>query len=302
MASSKLELMVPGICQDLLYRRATTKSCNCNGQRYNPDEIELYGFCDSHVHLDRLWNRYHVDYTKIQYPNGFRFMVTNYIDPPFTRQKVVEMKEVLQDPQIYGTIGIHPVHANNFEREMNLVCAMMSYEKIVAVGECGLDVTKTDSIPFQEGCFIRQLQLGMQCQKPVVIHCRDMQQRTFDITRQYLPHNHKIHLHCFTGTVSDMEMWGEYFTNLKFGLTNKITRDVPKPQVHNNTYQQEVVEQTPLSKLLIETDAPYFPVHGRVCLPGETLTVARRIADLKEISVYRVLEQVMTSTRQTYGI
>ena len=43
----------------------------------------------------------------------------------------------------------------------------------------------------------------------VVIHCRDMQQRTFDITRQYLPHNHKIHLHCFTGTVSDMEMWGE---------------------------------------------------------------------------------------------
>ena len=99
-----------------------------------------------------------------------------------------------------------------------------------------------------------------------------------------------------------MEMWGEYFTNLKFGFTNKITRSVPKPQVHNNTYQQEVVEQIPLSKLLIETDAPYFPVHGRVCLPGETLTVARHIADLKEISVYRVLEQVMASTRQTYGI
>ena len=80
-------------------------------------------------------------------------MVTNYIDPPFTRQKVVEMKEVLQDPQIYGTIGIHPVHANNFEREMNLVVAMMSYEKIVAVGECGLDVTKTDSIPLSGRLF-----------------------------------------------------------------------------------------------------------------------------------------------------
>ena len=304
MACSKFELMVPGICQDLLYRRVTTKSCHCNGQRYHPDIIKHLGFCDSHVHVDRLLTYNKIDYTNIAYPDGLKFMITNFIDPPFRRKQIMKMKETLQDPLLYGTIGIHPSKAVNYETEIDVVSAMLSYEKIVAIGECGLDLTKKHSLDFQEDCFIRQLELGMKHNKPVVIHCRDMQQETFHITKKYLLHNHKIHLHCFTGTVSDMVQWSEYFTHLKFGFTNKITHKDPGDQIHNNTYQQEVIKAIPLTKILLETDSPYFPVdrHYRYSLPGETITVARRIADLKEISVYTVLEQIMINTRETYGI
>ena len=131
-----------------------------------------------------------------------------------------------------------------------------------------------------------------------------MQRETFNLPKQFLPHYHKVHLHCFTGDLDDVNMWGDYFSNLKFGFTNKITL-VDKESLHEKytrIQHHKVIKSLNLQHILLETDSPYFAVDGQFSLPGETLTVAKCIADLKSITIYDVLGQVMENTKKIYNI
>ncbi len=66
---------------------------------------------------------------------------------------------------------------------------------------------------------------------------------------QYLESNHKIHLHCFVGTIDDVYLFTSYFTEIKFGFTPIITR---------TDFLHTVIQQLELTQILSETDSPYF--------------------------------------------
>ena len=295
MALSKMELSIPGICSDYLYRRK--QKCMCNLMHLKTDQSM---FVDTHVHLDRLSRFLLIDFHGISYPPSFKFMIANFIDPPFH-----QIEHYLTHPQVYGTIGIHPSQAGQCGKHIRTVEYYLRNEKIKAVGECGLDKTKKHSLSHQGACFMDHLHLAYRHQIPIVIHCQEMQRETFNMVQEVLPHHHKIHLHCFTGTMDDVNMWAGYFTHLKFGFTNKITKIDPSSHQEKFTCTQHhsVIKNLDLSQILLETDSPYFPVDGKeYSLPGETLTVAKRIADLKSIKVYDVLAQVMENVKSTYNI
>ena len=128
-----------------------------------------------------------------------------------------------------------------------------------------------------------------------------MQRETFNLAKSRLQHSHKIHLHCFTGTNDDVNMWGDYFTNLKFGFTNMVTYHNNKSDT-NQTQHQEVVAALGLERMLLETDSPYFETTNRYALPGDILTVAARITDVKSVSPYHVLKKVMENVKYIYNI
>ncbi|CAF4428693.1 unnamed protein product, partial [Adineta steineri] len=65
----------------------------------------------------------------------------------------------------------------------------------------------------------------------------------------YLEPDHKIHLHCFVGTINDVYMFTSYFTEIKFGFTPIISR---------GNYLHTVLQQLDLTQILSETDSPYF--------------------------------------------
>jgi TatD DNase family protein len=66
---------------------------------------------------------------------------------------------------------------------------------------------------------------------------------------QHLQSDHKIHLHCFVGTIDDVYLFTSYFTEIKFGFTPIITR---------YNFLHSVIQQLDLTQILSETDSPYF--------------------------------------------
>ena len=132
-------------------------------------------------------------------------------------------------------------------------------------------------MPVQSRAFEAQLQLAAKWNKPIVIHSRDAYPETFTLMKevrslslslthehcisigsllQYLPSNHKIHLHCFVGNLDDVDLFTSYFTEIKFGFTPLISR---------NTFLHPVLQQLELTQILCETDSPYF-IPDEVCL------------------------------------
>ena len=161
------------------------------------------------------------------------------------------------------------------------------FSQIAAIGETGLD-SKWNSLgrPYEEQkiSFIFQLDLAQELGKPVVLHCRDTHQRMYDLCHDHLDKDTKIHMHCFTGTKEDADMW-QYFPNLRFGITNLIfSSEAVKKFVQD--------PQTKTKLLLLETDSPFLePKNVEPSLPYsiplDALNVGHCISQLKNEKLKR---------------
>ncbi len=300
MAYNLLRLSVPEICDAYLYDGNCSAGASC-GLFHLKKKAK---FSDSHCHLDRLWEKFQVDFRDISFPPNFEFLIANFIDPPFSH-----LDYFLGFDKVFGTIGVHPSNARSYDQYSTVLFQQLTTNpKIVAVGECGLDAkhAKHVSISTQQHVFEQQLILAGQLNKPVVIHCRDMQVKTFNVARTFLGHNHPIHLHCFIGSVADVVMWRSYFTNIKFGFTNRIaTIDPLSGPPFFTAYQQDVVKFLDVAEILVETDAPYFPIkdsHWSFSHPGHALYVAHRVTSIKSGSPYKILPQLHQNVKDLYRI
>jgi len=100
-----------------------------------------------------------------------------------------------------------------------------------------------------------------------------------------------IHLHCFTGNAYVLNRWLEFFPNTYLGFTD---RKFSASQVQ----ALKLVEE---NKLLLESDAPYFPkAHGRVSTPGGLYQVARTVANLRGLTPEYVLGLTLENARHLY--
>ena len=151
--------------------------------------------------------------------------------------------------------------------------------------------------------------------KPIVIHSRNAYAKTFEVMKQILQMNHPIHLHCFLGTMDDVQLFTSYFTNIKFGFTPLITR---------GNVMHAVLQQLHLTQILSETDSPYFVPeevtsldsiskrfigisfqlsrHSRTGHPGMVYSVVETIGQLRRISVVEVARQLKENAYSIYGI
>lgn len=109
------------------------------------------------------------------------------------------------------------------------------------------------SLKQQTLVFEAQLRIAKETGMPIVIHCRDTEERVYELLVENLNEDHRIHLHCFTGTWSTAKKYLKTFPNLCIGVTPLITYNS-----NSNNQLKELVMNIPLDKLLLETDAPYF--------------------------------------------
>lgn len=95
----------------------------------------------------------------------------------------------------------------------------------------------------------RQIKIAMKHKKPLVFHLRgqnSLRAAKTILEMAGLPQNWPIHMHCFTDDWEVCQEWSQEWTQMKFGFTL-------------NSFDPEVVKNLPLSRILLETDAPYFP-------------------------------------------
>ncbi len=165
---------------------------------------------------------------------------------------------------LYCTAGIHPHEASSFDNNSIVqLKGLLEHEKVVAIGECGLDFNRNFSTPQEQlYCFEKQLELAVELNMPVFLHQRDAHKDFLRLIKKYRSGLVDAVSHCFTGNRAEMESYLEQ--DLYIGITGWVCDQKRGQDL------QDAVKYLPLQKLMVETDAPYlFP--GDLVLPENTL-------------------------------
>ncbi|MEK7566076.1 MAG: TatD family hydrolase, partial [Patescibacteria group bacterium] len=272
---------------------------------------------DSHTHLQfSAFDKDRDEVIKRTLENDI--WLTNVGSQKDTSKNAVELANKYPEG-VYAAVGLHPIHTNGVyldpqeidgENGFNSRSEDFDYEfyknlalneKVVAIGECGLDYYRIENNELeiknkQREIFINHIKLADELKKPLMIHCRQAFPDLISVlitSSQLLNFTPGI-IHFFTGTIDDakelLEM-GFYFT---FG--GLIT--------YNRQFD-EIIKFIPLEKILLETDAPYVapePYRGRRNEPTYIKETAQKMAELKNASLEEISGQITQNAFKIFGI
>lgn len=201
-------------------------------------------------------------------------------------------------PFIYGSVGVHPGSTKGLtEADMLELMDMSKNEKILAIGEIGLDYYwDTPDRSIQKKWFDRQLNLAKEVKLPVVIHSRDAAKDTYDMIKQAKLTARTGVIHCFSYAKEMAKQYIDlgYYIGVGGVVTFKKARKL-----------KEVVEYTPLDHILLETDAPYLapePNRGRRNTSLNLKYIAAEIAKIKNIDYEEVVEVTKKNALSLFNI
>ena len=227
---------------------------------------------DTHCHL---FNEYYDNIDMIienAINNGVNMIIVNGVNKE-TNHEVLDL--VNKYDIVYGALGIQPEEANSFNEEnIKFIEDHIDDDKIIAVGEIGLDYHYDCDRDLQKDFFKRQLRIAKEHNKPVIIHSRDCIKETYDILKMSGVFGI---IHCYSGSV---EMARE-FTKIGFliGIGGIST-------FHNASRLISVIKEIDLEYIVLETDSPYLtpePYRGRRNEPANVSVILKKICELRDI-------------------
>lgn len=199
---------------------------------------------------------------------------------------------------IYATVGVHPHDAKTMdENSIEVLSALARKDKVVAIGEIGLDY-HYDFSPReqQKEAFRKQLNLARELNLPVVIHDREAHGDIMEILREENACEIGGVMHCFSGS---KEMARECMDmNFYISFAGPVT-------FSNARKAKEIAEYVPIDRILIETDCPYLtpvPHRGKRNYPGNVKYVSEEIARIKGLDVEELLEAVAVNTKTLFNV
>lgn len=248
---------------------------------------------DTHCHLDS--SQYFDDLDKVC-DRAKEVGVESIIIPAALPEDMRLAQEISQRYDfIYFAAGAHPDAAHMYDRDVTK--EFLSHPKCVAVGECGLDyyrihATDTDIKELQKKVFIDQLELALECDKPLIIHIREATHDSFELIKKHAP-KHKGVLHCYNAAHELLELSDSYYYGIGGVLTFKNARKLV-----------EVFPKIPKNRVVIETDAPYLtphPFRGERNEPSYTKLIAEKIAEFWECSYEEVCEITTQNAKELFS-
>ena len=200
--------------------------------------------------------------------------------------------------QIYASVGVHPHEADTLTSEvLEQLRHLAQHEKVVAIGETGLDYFRNRS-PHeqQQRAFRQQIQLAKECAKPIVIHDRDAHADTIRIMEDEGARESRGVLHCFSG---DLKMAQAC---LDMGFYLSFTGNITYPK---NTELRDIIRTIPLERILVETDCPYLAPQskrGKRNEPAYTTETAATIAELRGLTLHDIARITSMNAYELFGV
>ncbi|MFC1496660.1 TatD family hydrolase [Candidatus Margulisiibacteriota bacterium] len=199
---------------------------------------------------------------------------------------------------IFAAIGIHPHDADTVTAaSLNEIKTLAANQEVVAIGETGLDYNKNlQSQETQQAAFRKLLLLAQEVGLPVIIHARDAQEDTIRIMQEVNKGNLRGVFHCFAGD----DQLIRFASDIGFYIS--FAGMVTFKKAHN---VRENVIRVPLSQLLLETDCPYLapePYRGKRNEPSYLPTIARKIAEVKGVTVDEVATETTKNSKELFKI
>ena len=234
-------------------------------------------FFDSHCHLDRI----DLD----EFEDDFEQLLEVAAQADVTRMMCIgvdldsfdSMHARIRDyPQIFCSAGVHPDYRDVDEPDIDTLCALAQRDKVVAIGETGLDYFhQSGDLDWQRQRFVTHIEAARQCDLPLIVHTRNAREDTLELLRRHGADAVGGVLHCFT------EDWEMARAAIDLGFYISISGIVTFQQAQN---VRDMAQQIPLQHLLIETDAPWLspaPFRGKTNHPGRVRLVAEKLAEIR---------------------
>jgi TatD DNase family protein len=250
---------------------------------------------DAHVHLSDAEYAGHIDELIADAKNsGVAALVTNSMDLK-TCQNDIRLSENYPN-LVYPALGIHPWNVNVIgESELQETVDFIQKQKgfVKAIGEIGLDCKYETVWEKQTMVFDKMLHLAEELELPVIIHSRGTTDVIVEILASYKLK--RVLLHWFSHPMS--------------ALTKALDKGYFITEGPPATYSngiREVVEKTPLTNLLTETDGPvtYWkqPFNGQLTKPSFILNVVSAVAEIKKMKTEEVAEQIIKNFEVFFNI
>lgn len=215
-------------------------------------------------------------------------------------QKAYELTQQFPD-QLFSTVGIHPHHAAEYTGETeDLIRQLIQHDKVVAIGETGLDYFRNFSPrEAQIFSFEQHVKLAIETNMPLFLHQRDAHVDFYPIIKEHRDKIKNLVVHCFTD--NKKALFDYMDLDCHIGITGWICDE------RRGVHLRELVKNIPDHRLMIETDAPYLiprdlKLKTRRNEPQHLPHIAQVIADLRGVELVKFIESVIKTTVDFFDI
>ena len=201
---------------------------------------------------------------------------------------------------IYGTFGIHPHEAKNFENiNSDLIINYKNEDKkIIGIGETGLDYyyNYSDKL-IQKKIFIEHIEAAAKLDIPIIVHSRNAELDTYDILKNNMKDKKlKVIIHCFTGSKDFAQKL------IKIGCYISVSGII----TFKNSYELvDAISYIPINKLLVETDSPYLapiPQRGKNNEPSFITHTIEKLSIIKKVEKKKVIESTTNNFKKLFKL
>ena len=250
---------------------------------------------DTHAHYDSGGFNADRDEVLSSLPaSGVALVVDPGCDVP-SSQAAVALAE--KYPHVYAAVGIHPGDcAGCTDADFEAIRTLCGHEKVVAVGEIGLDYYWEDNPPkeFQQMVFRRQIELALELDLSVIVHDREAHGDSLAVVLDY-PALRGV-FHCFSGSpeMAQELLKRGWYLGFDGPITYKNAKRAP-----------EVAAVTPLDRIVVETDAPYLtpvPYRGKRNDSRYLPYVIEKLAEWKGVSPEEMTDITLKNGKRLFGL
>ena len=238
---------------------------------------------DSHMHINSLLiNDIEKEINKINSNDKLEAVINIGLDLD-TSKEIINISN--NNSKFYSSVGIHPLYVDS--QDCNKLYSLADNDKVVAIGEIGLDDTK-DNLLLQKAYLIRQIEIANDLGLPIIIHSNNTNDMVIDIFKHNIKPEYNCVFHCFQ---PDIEI-------LKYIIDNGYYISFAGRLTHPNAKKSlEIAKMVPEDLFLVETDSPYItPEPCNRNLPNESSNIKYTIQKLSLVrdTSYEEIEEITT--------
>jgi TatD DNase family protein len=198
---------------------------------------------------------------------------------------------------VWAAVGLHPHDADRGFEALEEVARLSGFDKVIAIGECGLDNFRSETtIDDQERALRFQIELGLERNLPMIFHVRDAFPQFFSVLDEYKGQGVRGLVHCFSAGVPELE--GSLKRGLYVALNGIMT-------FTKNPAQLEAAKQVPADRLVLETDCPFLapsPARGKRNEPANIAHTAKFLAELRREPLEDLISTTTANAQKLFGI
>lgn len=244
---------------------------------------------DSHMHINSIVSKnIEKEILDINNNSNLKNVINVSLNSETAKESIIISNS---NAKFYSAIGIHPLYVEN--QSIDDLYDIALNEKVVAIGEIGLDTTK-DNIELQKKYLIEQISIANSLNLPVIIHANNSNKLVIEIFERYIKPKEGCVFHCFQPDIDDLNylIRNNYYISFAGRITYKNAKN-----------SLEVAKSVPNDLFLVETDSPYIspePVRNLVNQSSNIKYIIEKLALIKDMSYLEIEEITTENTKRLF--